>query len=92
MRKSDIEYKKLVLVCVNERGEGMQSCGAKGSMELYKKLKQAIKELDPEIRVSRSGCLGNCLSGISVVIQPDNIWLGEVREDDIEHIKKILMK
>ena len=92
MRKPDIEYKKLVLVCVNERENGMESCGQKNSLEFYKKLKAEIKKADPKIRVSRTGCLGNCLSGVSVVIQPANKWLGEVKMEDIPEIVLMVLE
>lgn len=92
MRKADIQYKKLVLVCVNEREAEKGCCATKGSVDFYPKLKAAVKAFDPEIRVSRTGCLGNCLSGVTVAIMPDNIYLGEVEEGDIDEILKLLHK
>lgn len=91
MRTPDIEYKKLVLVCVNEREKGMESCGKKGSLELFQKLKACIREADPQIRISKTGCLGNCLSGITIAIQPDNIWFGDVTEKDLDELAKLIL-
>ncbi len=90
MRLSDIQFKKLVLVCVNEREDGTESCGQKGSLELFHKIKDAIKAVRTDTRVSRTGCLGNCQSGITVAIMPKNIYLGEVREENIDEIVKML--
>ncbi len=92
MRKADIQYKKIVLVCVNERQIGSTSCANKLSLDLYNKLKIKIAESDPEIRVSKTGCLGNCLSGATIAIMPDNVYLGEVKEEDIPEIISIINK
>jgi (2Fe-2S) ferredoxin len=90
MREASLKYKKLVLVCTNERVTGKECCSQKGSIDLYQKIKEAIKAVDLEVRVSRTGCLGNCLSGASVVIMPDDIWLGEVTENDIDEIIRLV--
>ena len=92
MRESDLKYRKLVLVCVNQRDNGRKSCNDNGSEEFYNKLKAEMAGVDPSVRISRTGCLGNCLSGPSVVIQPDNIWLGEVSEKDIPEIKAMILE
>ncbi len=90
MRLADIQYKKLVLVCVNEREDGRDCCTQKLSKDLHQKLKAAVKAFDSNIRVSQTGCLGNCLSGASIAIMPNNIYLGEVTEADIPQILEIL--
>lgn len=82
-------FKKLVLVCTNERTDGRECCMAKGSVELHQKIKEAMRVADPFIRVSKSGCLDNCATGPSVVIMPDNIWLGGVTEEDIPEIVRM---
>lgn len=91
MRQPDLQYRKLVLVCTNEREENLDCCAKRGSLELYKLIKQTLKAADPSIRVSRTGCLGNCLSGVSVVIMPDDIWLGEVTRDDVPKIVELAL-
>lgn len=91
MRDPDLQYSKLVLVCTNNREDGRGCCMQKGSDELYYAIKTGVAAKDPTIRVSRTGCLGNCLSGSIVVIMPDNIWLGDVGIDDVPAvIEKIL--
>jgi len=51
MRPAKLKYKKLVLVCTNERTTGKECCAHKLSFELYQKLKLAIRDADPEVRV-----------------------------------------
>src|SRR3990167_11564402 len=89
MRPSNLSYKKLVLVCVNERENGESACGQKGSLALHQELKMQIKAIDPTIRVSKSGCLGNCAEGITVVIMPDNKWFSEVTMEDIPELVRL---
>lgn len=79
-------FLKLILVCTNIRTDGAACCGNKNSLELHVALKTAVKSLHKNIRVSKSGCLGNCQTGTTVVIMPDNIWLGDVKTEDIPHI------
>ena len=50
-----------------------------------------MKETDPTVRVSRTGCLGNCATGTTVVIMPDNIWLGEVGVGDVHMVIEKIM-
>lgn len=90
MRKSDIQFSKLVLVCTNERMDGRECCAHKISPEFYHALKMAVAGMDPTIRVSKTGCLGNCASGATVAIMPLNVYLGEVKEKDIPEILEML--
>jgi predicted metal-binding protein len=73
-----------VFVCTNER-ETQQDCSHKGSLNLFRNLKDATKS-DPELRervkVSKSGCLGLCSMGIAAVQYPEGKWLIELKEGD----------
>lgn len=82
--------RKLILVCTNERHDGRECCVDKGAVELHQKMKLAMAAVDPRIRVSKSGCLDRCSTGTTVVIMPDNIWLGRVQEQDIPEIVKLI--
>lgn len=92
MRDPDLTYRKLVLVCTNERTDQRECCRHGQSEDFYHKLKLEIASADPTVRVSKTGCLGNCLSGPIVVIMPDNIWLGEVTDDDIPEVVRQVLK
>ncbi|NBS41160.1 (2Fe-2S) ferredoxin domain-containing protein [bacterium] len=86
-----IKVRKLVLVCTNERTDGTECCAMKGSVELHKKLKEAVKAVTHDVRVSKTGCLDRCSAGATVVIMPDNVWLGQVTEEDIPEIVKLIV-
>ncbi|KKW32968.1 MAG: Ferredoxin 2Fe-2S protein [Candidatus Uhrbacteria bacterium GW2011_GWA2_52_8d] len=88
MYELEKNFRKLVLVCTNERSDGRECCADKGSLELHQKIKFAMAAVDPKIRVSKSGCLDRCSTGSTVVIMPDNIWLGRVQEQDIPELVK----
>ena len=90
MRLANKQFSKLVLVCVNDREDGRECCAQKLSPDFYHTLKAAVAQLDPTIRVSKSGCLGNCSSGPTVAIMPNNVYLGEVTETDIPEIIEML--
>lgn len=99
MRLADHSYEVLVLVCVNEREDVKACCAQKGSLVLYEHIKSAIRKQEEDfpdsrkkIRVSKTGCLGNCSSGITVAIMPDNLYFGEVAEKDVKEIVELVMK
>ncbi len=85
-----MRYKKHIFVCTNlrppEHPKG--SCGQKGSENLRNKFKKRIAELglNDLVRVNSAGCLDACEHGISVVIYPEGVWYGAVKDDDIDKI------
>jgi (2Fe-2S) ferredoxin len=83
-------FKKHVFVCLNERDPDNPKgdCTRKGSPELLKKLKAALRArgLDEQIRANKAGCLDNCANGCSVVVYPEGVWYGHVTEADIDEI------
>lgn len=86
MRVAEHPYRKLVLVCTNDRSPGVNCCQQRGALELFEPLKAAVKARFTDVRVVKTGCLNNCETGVSLVIMPDNIWLGEVTEADIPEL------
>jgi (2Fe-2S) ferredoxin len=83
-------FTKHIFVCLNERDPGNPrgDCTSKGSPDLLKKLKAALKArgLDETIRANKAGCLDNCEQGCSVVVYPEGVWYGHVTEADVEEI------
>jgi (2Fe-2S) ferredoxin len=79
-----------VLVCTNTRppGNPKGSCGEKGSEALYEQLKAMVKErgLGQRVMVQKTSCLKHCSHGITVAVQPDNVWYGGVRPEDLDEI------
>lgn len=90
MNHIETPFRKLVLVCTNQRDTSRECCAKKGSIDFHQQLKSAIKAAFSDVRVSKAGCLGTCTTGTTVVIMPDNIWLGDVKNADIDKIVTML--
>ena len=44
------------------------------------------RDLEGEVMVTSTGCVGICEKGPIVMIYPQQAWYGEVTEDDVEDI------
>ena len=79
-----------ILVCLNERppGSSKPSCAPKGSLEVYHRFKDRVKELKirDRVMVTRTGCLKHCSQGITVAVWPYNLWYRGVTVEDVEEI------
>ena len=79
-----------LLVCTNTRppGNPRGSCGEKASEQLLGALKDLLRArgLRDRVMVNRTGCLKHCSHGITIAVQPDNVWYGGVRAEDLEEI------
>src|SRR5258708_6290503 len=79
-----------VLVCTNTRppGNPKGSCGQKGSEALADELKAMVKArgLGDRVMVSRTSCLKHCSRGITVAVQPGNVWYAGVRAEDLAEV------
>ena len=79
-----------VLVCTNVRppGNPKGSCGEKRSEALADELKALVKSrgLADRVMVQKTSCLKHCSRGITVAVQPDNVWYAGVRPADLEEI------
>lgn len=77
-----------LFICTNHREVG-EDCSKKGSLELFQKVKDAVKS-DPTLKdhakVSKSGCLGFCSVGIAAVHYPEGKWLTELKSTDTEKL------
>jgi len=87
VEKKEPVYKKHIFLCTNLSDEG-NSCGARGGDKLRDTLKETVKKhgLQIKIRVSKSGCQGNCDVGPNVLIFPENTWYKGVQPSDLESI------
>jgi sirohydrochlorin ferrochelatase/(2Fe-2S) ferredoxin len=76
--------RKHVLVCTNA------DCADRGSLSLVDELRRLLKEvgLERDIRVTRTGCMGRCGEGPTVVVYPDGIWYRGVKKEDAEALLK----
>jgi (2Fe-2S) ferredoxin len=79
-----------ILVCTNERApeSPKPSCGLRGSMEVYHRFKDRVKELGirDRVMVTRTGCLKHCSQGITVAVWPQNLWYRGVTLEDVEEL------
>jgi (2Fe-2S) ferredoxin len=79
-----------VLVCGNTRpaGNPKGSCGEKGSVELFDKLKALVRErgLGNRVIVNRTSCLKHCSQGVAIAVQPDDVWYAQVTEADLPEL------
>jgi (2Fe-2S) ferredoxin len=79
-----------ILVCTNARppGNPKGSCAEKGSEAVAGRLKDLVKEagLRDRVMVIRTSCLKHCSRGITVAVQPDNVWYAGVTEGDLETV------
>ena len=81
-------YKKHVFVCVNQRdNSNKKSCGHIGT-QIRSNLKQEIikRNLNQDIRINKSGCLGKCSQGPCLVIYPNQEWKFNLEIEDGEEI------
>ena len=77
-----------LFVCTNHREVG-EDCSKKGSVNLHKNLKDAIRSdasLREDVKISKSGCLGLCSMGIAAVQYPEGKWMIELKENDTEKV------
>jgi (2Fe-2S) ferredoxin len=79
-----------ILVCLNERPADAPKpcCLARGSLAVYHRFKDRVKELGlrDRVMVVRTGCLKHCSQGITVAVWPYDLWYRGVGEDDVEEI------
>lgn len=83
-------FEKHVLICDNHRdpSDKRGCCSAKGSAQVLDKFKERMKELGLtyKMRANKSGCLDACEHGVVVLVYPEQIWYGNVKEEDVEEI------
>jgi (2Fe-2S) ferredoxin len=83
-------FEQHIFICCNTRepGHPRGSCDPDADGGLQKAFKKALAErgLNRRVRANKSGCLDQCEHGPTVVVYPDAVWYGFVREDDIDEI------
>lgn len=83
-------FERHVFVCINERtvDHPRGCCSAKQSTALREMFKAKIEHagLASKVRINKSGCLDQCEHGPTIVVYPDEVWYGFVREQDVDEI------
>ncbi len=79
-----------ILVCTNTRppGNPKGSCGEKGAEQLFDALKAMLRErgLGERVMVNRASCLKHCSRGVTLAVQPDNVWYAGVSAADLPEL------
>ena len=79
-------YRTHVFVCTN-RVDDHRCCGQRDSQVLFLHLRRLLHKLGlRDIAVTKTGCMGRCMSGPSLVIYPDNVWYAPRDLHDVESI------
>lgn len=92
MEISDNSLDLHFFVCTN-RKENNEGCAAKGSEALRTTLKewcQSQPHLKSNVRINAAGCLGQCKKGIAITAHPHRKWIFNVKEDDLESLKRLI--
>jgi (2Fe-2S) ferredoxin len=83
--------KRLILVCTSQKDVNDSTlCGNCGGLEIHARLKTYAQEkgLSKLVRVVKSGCLDYCGKGPIVSVQPENVWMKGVKQEDLNEIKE----
>jgi (2Fe-2S) ferredoxin len=78
-----------IFVCTNQRsGHERLSCGEAHGLELVAEFKKQLKDLKVNLktRANKSGCLGICDFGPTVVIYPEGTFYVGVKKADVKEI------
>ena len=88
------KFEHHIFVCENERpaDDPRGCCSAKGSVAIREALKKECNKRGWKgiVRVNKAGCLDQCHLGPTVVIYPEQIWLGGVKLEDVPKIADAL--
>jgi (2Fe-2S) ferredoxin len=84
------KFQKHVFVCVNERDKDDKrgDCTSKGGRDVIDAFKKKLHErgLKRVVRPNKALCLDQCELGCTVVVYPDAVWYGHVKESDVDEI------
>ena len=83
-------YTNHIFVCTNQKSADKQCCANAGGEPFFAYLKTKLVELGlhgpGKCRVSKTGCLGRCSVGPSLVLYPEGVWYTYTTLTDIDEI------
>ncbi len=81
-----------VMVCTNDRSGLRKSCADEEGVELRAVLKTEItaRGWKKWVRVSQTGCMGQCEHGPNVMLYPQGIWFRQTSLDDVDVIMQVI--
>jgi (2Fe-2S) ferredoxin/SAM-dependent methyltransferase len=73
-----------VFVCTQEKPEGVKSCSAACSWDVFAALNRELERLGAagEVQITTCGCLGLCDEGPVMIVYPDGVWYRGVKAAD----------
>jgi (2Fe-2S) ferredoxin len=85
------QRERYLFVCINRRAEDNPKgcCAAKNSEAIYRALKGQIALRDlhkSKARVCSSSCLDQCSTGVTILVEPDHFFYGNVTIGDVGEI------
>ncbi len=88
MNQTQTPYACHVFVCLNDRHGERKSCADGGSPAIRDYLKAQVEQRGwkGRVRVSQSGCLGQCAKGPNVMLYPQGVWFSAVTLQDADAI------
>ena len=73
-------YRVHILVCTAGK-----TCPTQGSEAIWLGLKKRVRDEGlAGVRVSKSGCVGQCGRGPMACVYPDNVWYAALGDDDVD--------
>jgi (2Fe-2S) ferredoxin len=79
-----------IFICTNQRPleNPRGSCDPEGhgTLQLLFKRELASRGLKASVRANKAGCLDQCEHGPTVVIYPEGVWYGRVKQEDVAEI------
>ena len=80
--------KRYLFVCINRRPDDNPkgSCAARGSEAVHAALKSELSARGLarlEARACTSSCLDVCTQGVTILVEPDHVFLGHVTLSDV---------
>lgn len=94
MESDKVSYERVILVCCNERDEGQKCCNSSGGSDIRQKLKDLVKEfkLQRSVIIVKTGCMGECSTGVNIMIYPEQDWLSGCTIKDTAYISQMYIE
>ena len=81
-------FKHHILVCTQDKPDGVPACSRCGGKELLDQLRARLIEakLADDVLLTPCGCLGLCERGPNIVIYPEGVWHTSVKASELDTI------